>query len=335
MKHTSIVIGLGFGDEGKGMVTDFLAKNSHDPIVIRFNGGPQAGHTVVNQRGQRHVFSNFGAGTFRGAPTYWSSYCAFSPEHFLEELNSLRSFPSFFLDKFSPITTHYDVLFNRAKEVSRGTRRHGSTGLGFGATVDRHLKNKVWFTAADLLSVTTFRKKLKGIKAYYRDKVTKETNFSFNMFDHAEADRQFERAIGRLLSLRESGHLTFVEEQEIIRHPSAWQSYIFEGAQGILLDQTFGKRPFVTKSNTTSQNALSMLGRYCSAKSQIVDIYYVTRAYLTRHGNGPFDKYVPPFELLNNENETNVCNEFQGQFKINALNVDLLYAPGQVRHMAF
>jgi len=124
-KKAFVIIGLGFGDEGKGLVTDYLCHKHPNSLVIRFNGGHQAGHTVVASDGQKHTLSCFGAGTLRGVPTYWSNYCTFSLAYFLEEYEALKITPKLFLYKLCPITTHYDVLFNRAIEVSRGASRHG------------------------------------------------------------------------------------------------------------------------------------------------------------------------------------------------------------------
>ena len=72
------VIGLGCGDCGKGITTDYLCSQAKNPLVVRFSGGQQAGHTVV-YNGMRHTFSNFGSGTLRGAPTFWSKYCTMDP----------------------------------------------------------------------------------------------------------------------------------------------------------------------------------------------------------------------------------------------------------------
>ena len=83
----SVVIGLGFGDEGKGLVTNYLSSPSS--LVCRFSGGHQAGHTVI-ENGKRHVFSNYGAGPLKGAPTYWSQFCTFEPIGFLKERAILR-----------------------------------------------------------------------------------------------------------------------------------------------------------------------------------------------------------------------------------------------------
>lgn len=83
------VIGLGFGDEGKGITTDYLCSKTKNPLVVRFCGGSQVGHTVVHN-GIRHVFSSFGSGTLRGVPTYWSHKCALDPIGMLNELDVLK-----------------------------------------------------------------------------------------------------------------------------------------------------------------------------------------------------------------------------------------------------
>jgi adenylosuccinate synthase len=110
VKNSLIVVGLGYGDEGKGITTGFLCKKYPNSIVIRYNGGHQAGHTVYKTLDDYHIFSSFGSGTLQGIPTYWSSYCTFSPIHFLDELISLDENPKIFIDKHCPVTTHYDVL---------------------------------------------------------------------------------------------------------------------------------------------------------------------------------------------------------------------------------
>ncbi len=159
-----IIIGLGFGDEGKGLATDYWCQHSMQPLVIRFNGGHQAGHTVVMADGTRHVFSCFGAGTLRGAPTYWSSYCTFSPAALLQEYYQLPDFvrPKLLLDRQCPVTTHYDVLYNRALEASKGAARHGSCGLGFGASVERHQSDSYQLFAQDLLHPAVYRVKIQA-----------------------------------------------------------------------------------------------------------------------------------------------------------------------------
>lgn len=131
----NIVIGLGFGDEGKGMVTDFLC--SHLPsskIVTRFSGGHQAGHTV-ELKGYRHVFSNFGSGTLRGIPTYWSERCTVDPIGLVNELTILlnQGFkPRLYINQNCPITTPYDKSVQQIKN-REGVNQFNTCGVGFGS----------------------------------------------------------------------------------------------------------------------------------------------------------------------------------------------------------
>ncbi len=323
-KKAIIILGLGFGDEGKGLATDYFCLHSINPIVIRFNGGQQAGHTVVTQNGEHHIFSNFGSGTLRGIPTYWSKYCTFSPAFFLEELQTLKKPPKIFLDYLCPVTTHYDVLYNRAIELTRGKSKYGSCGLGFGATIERNNLFENNLCVKDLLHPSVYQKKLQKIKAYYRDKIENETPFNFNKFDHETEDRQFDEYADTILNLASQGVVKFVTESSIFSSTNNWKTYIFEGAQGILLDINCGHQPYVTKSHTTSKNALKILDRNFKKNNIETEIFYITRIYQTRHGAGPFKQCKIPLKLKNIEGETNKNNEFQGVFRRSHLNVDLL-----------
>jgi len=323
-KRSYIVIGLGYGDEGKGLATDYLCANSKRQIVIRFNGGQQAGHTVVNNKGQRHIFSNFGSGTLRGIPTYWSRYCSFSPIYLLSEYRDLTVQPTLYLDKLCPVTTHYDVLYNRAIESTRGEYRYGSCGQGYGATIDRHSETSFKLLVSDLFQQNVLEKKLQQIKAYYQEKTDKNTKYQFNFFNHTKEDKRFKRYIGKIEKLILNGVIRLVDERDIFQNNKLWETYIFEGAQGILLDEDFGFRPYVTKSNTTSKNALEMLDRYFSDDDIETEIFYVTRAYLTRHGGGPFFQDDFSIKLRGTRSESNRNNPNQGVFKRAPLNIQLL-----------
>lgn len=323
VKKAFIVIGLGFGDEGKGIVTDFLASKYHNSIIVRFNGGHQAGHCVVNSKtGKSHIFSNLGSGTFRGLPTYWSINCTFAPTYFVEEISDLAINFKFFIHCCSPVTTHYDILYNKTFELSMGKKRKGSCGVGFGATIDRN-KN-ISLVVSDLFKDEKFlMKKLEEIRNYYRKLINLNTSFDFSHFDHDSEDLFFIQQINYLKKIKDKGYFTVINsDQEIFEK---WNSFIFEGSQGILIDQNFGTKPFITKSNTTSQNAIKMIDK--SNISIEKEIFYVTRAYQTRHGNGPFKKNNSKFRLINNSTETNIDNEYQGKVKANFLDInDLKYA---------
>ncbi|MBX0293125.1 adenylosuccinate synthetase [Hymenobacter sp. HSC-4F20] len=323
-KSAFIVVGLGFGDEGKGLATDYLCRHSPDPLVIRFNGGHQAGHTVVTESGHQHIFSTFGAGTLQGVPTYWSRYCTFSPAVLLPEYKSLPIRPRLLVDQQCPVTTHYDILYNRLLESTRGDSRHGSCGLGFGATIERHQYQALRLYPTDLLEVAKFKHKLQLIRSYYKAKIAQDTHFSFRQFDHDTADLEFEREAKEVRELVEQQIIQLVYEEDIFSLGTPWQTFIFEGAQGVLLDMDFGIAPHVTRSNTTSKNALQLLHEYLPTTAASATILYVTRSYQTRHGAGPIIGKEVSLSLINREHESNQFNEHQGEFRVSCLDLDAL-----------
>jgi adenylosuccinate synthase len=322
-KKAFVVIGLGFGDEGKGLTTDFLARQHPNALVIRFNGGQQAGHTV-SVNGKRHVFSHFGSGTLRGIPTYWSGFCTFSPGAMLNEYRALQAInagPVLWIDKLCPVSTHYDVLYNRTAEAARGEQKHGSCGMGFGATLQRQADFPLKFFAQDLFFEEITAYKLNAIREYYRRKLKAEFSFNFDSLDHDAEDNRFLAYTEQLKSLENQKVIRLVSEGEIFRRP--FDTFIFEAAQGVLLDMDFGFFPHVTRSHTTSRNALELIGR--NLKNEVSpEIFYVSRCYHTRHGEGPFMQETTPLILKNNADETNRFNEHQGNFRTAPLNIDLL-----------
>jgi adenylosuccinate synthase len=329
-RQAQVVIGLGFGDEGKGVVTDFLCGQAlaagRTPLVVRFNGGHQAGHTVTLADGRRHVFSSFGAGTLRGVPTYWSAHCTFSPASVLQEyaaLLALGAQPQLLVDTQCPVTTHYDVLYNRVLEAGRGPARHGSCGVGFGTTVARHQDTPLRLYAQDLRFPAVFTHKLQQIRAYYETKIKAETGFDFYQFDHDGEDRRFAQYARQLTDLHQAHPIQLVRPEEIFAATAPWQTYVFEGAQGILLDMDFGLFPHVTRSRTTAANALGLLHKHAPGLATTAEIHYVSRAYHTRHGAGPLPQETS-IELINNAQETNQLNDHQGAFRTGPLSVELL-----------
>ncbi|MBE7172560.1 MAG: adenylosuccinate synthetase [Williamsia sp.] len=318
---TSIIIGLGFGDEGKGLMTDYLCRQEPQPWVVRFNGGHQAGHTVVTEGEQRHVFSSIGSGTLRGAPTYWSSYCTFYPPGFLTEYRTLMDKgvqPRFYIDARSPVTTFYDVIYNRSLEQSR--HPHGSCGLGFGATIERHERGCHLY-AADLFQAAVTKTKLNEIAGYYNKKLADSRNpalpkiyASYNIEAIACNYLQAVQACTNWINLvEESPFFSDLKRKEA--------ALIFEGAQGILLDMDSKFFPHVTRSHTTSKNAFGLIRRNSLPAPAI---YYVTRSYQTRHGAGPLTNESLPISLQQTDRETNVHNPWQGHFRKAVLDLDLL-----------
>lgn len=324
IKRVYIVVGLGFGDEGKGLSTDYLCSKTEKPLVVRFNGGHQAGHTVVLPNGKKHIFACFGSGTLRNVPTYWSKFCTFSPAILLEEykeLIAIQSEPVIYINNLCPVTTHYDILYNRALEATRADSRHGSCGVGFGATIERHQNSPIKLFVQDLLYPQIYTNKLKSIRSYYQHKINHETNFDFDQFNHDEEDLTFSLLIDKLNELIADKIINICSDKFIFSDNQSWETIIFEGAQGILLDMDFGTYPFVTRSNSTSINALQIVKDNLPIETPI-EIVYITRCYQTRHGAGPF-KRNSPLKLLDNA-ETNRYNEHQGEFYVDYLDIDNL-----------
>lgn len=291
MKYKAI-IGLGFGDEGKGLFTDYLSASHPNSLVVRYNGGQQAGHTVVSQN-FRHVFSNFGSGTFRGIPSYFSKYCTVYPLAILKELEILISKginPVLYIDKLTPVTTPLDIAFNQKYSS------YGTVGVGFGSTLQRE-ENLFSLKFLDLYYSNVFQSKLENIRSYYNEFRDLDIRDFINSID----------IIKKLDNIKISDGL-----------PKQFDSYIFEGAQGLLLDKDIGFFPFVTRSNTGSVNIVNILG------NQELEFFLITRAYQTRHGMGPLSNEGIPNNIKLDLLETNIENRYQGKFRYGILDLSLL-----------
>lgn len=305
--EAKIVIGLGFGDEGKEITTDFLCSLSPDPLVIRFSGGQQAGHTVM-LGGKKHVHSSYGSGTLRGVPTYFSEHTTIYPvvmerERRILEKKGIK--PKLFVHPFANLTSPYDVAWNRDREKRLG---HGSCGLGIGATMKRNLETPYKLYAMDLFYPSVLKQKLLAIEKYYRHELGyagteqyKEVDMEMSYFLEAAQNPAFKLAGYELLD--------------------EYHSWIFEGSQGILLDKKHGFFPNVTYGNTTSRNVFDILGKaYYPAA---IRMYYVTRCYQTRHGAGWMSNETP-IKLINNEEEINMHNDWQKDFRVGEIDYNLL-----------
>ena len=312
----SVVIDLGFGDAGKGLTVDYLA--SQDPassLVIRFSGGHQVSHTVTLDD-FRHTFNNFGSGTLRGVPTFYSEHTTLFPPSITREAYILADYhPQLFVHPLAMITTPYDIAWNRATEFLAG---NGSCGVGFGATIARNLDG-VKLTAKDLLFDWVLEQKLQAIKKYYSNKAINQhlseigglyedelINYDISVFiDDCKQSIQW---------------IHFHQLHEIVGN---FDHLIFEGSQGVLLDQDHGIFPHTTPSYTTSRNAMEIITHSLPALATPIELYYVSRCYQTRHGNGPMSS-EEPVELLNAAQEANVENEYQGPFRTAKLDTALL-----------
>jgi len=302
-----IIVDLMFGDSGKGITTDYLCSRiPNDTIVIRYTGGHQAGHTVHMDK-ESHIFSNYGSGGFRGIPTYFTEHCTMYPVTRWNELKILEEKMKETFVYYHPlvkVTTPYDVVYNRIIEK---VNNHGSCGLGIGATMARNNETGYKLYAVDLLNKDILKAKMDQIFVYYRKKLSGHTLLYDEMCKKEVA--AFYTALDNLYIL--------VKPYDFLL---TYENLIFEGAQGVLLDMNHGVFPNVTYGNTTSKNALEVCEKL---GVDDIEIFYVTRCYQTRHGNGWMSNN-DPIKLINNENEINVFNEWQRDFKTGEFDYDLL-----------
>lgn len=304
-KKAIAIIGANFGDEGKGQMTDYQASINENPIVIRFNGGAQAGHTVQLELGSRHVFSHFGAGTFTGAPTFLSKFFICNPLLFHKEHQQLIK-PKVFVDVNCMVTTPYDMLLNQAQELDRGQFNLGSVGVGIFSTISRH-NNFLPLQVKDLLSKKVLRDKVEKIKLHIIPQIPLS---QIDIFNICLDDGVFDQFIDACEYFIDNIELVFCDS--FLSH-NTFSTLIFEGAQGLMLDEDYGIMPHCTPSSCGAKNIATLLSSYSDDLS--VELIYMTRSYLTRHGAGPLanEQRIP--DIINNLDKTNITNQFQGNLR--------------------
>lgn len=317
MSKVIAIIGAGYGDEGKGLMTDYHSSQYDDAIVIRSNGGAQAGHTVVTPEGDRHVFSHFGSGTFNGTPTFLSKHFVCNPMLFVKEhkafIKEFNITPKIYVDFGCLVTTPFDMLLNQTHETMRGDDVHGSCGVGFGETIERALVYDSLFMVDveyflnEHHNREDFHDILRGIRDNYvpsRINLNKVSDEFTKVLNSDKLIADFIEACQYMLE-----HVTFKQIQSFEKN-----TLIFEAAQGLLLDMDYGYFPHVTRSNCGMKNISDILQDIPGEYDMTVN--YVRRAYTTRHGAGPLDGEISLHELDHNVvDETNITGEFQGSLR--------------------
>ncbi|SDL42890.1 adenylosuccinate synthase [Kriegella aquimaris] len=293
-----LLLGLQWGDEGKGKIVDVLTKD-YD-IIARFQGGPNAGHTLEFD-GIKHVLHTIPSGIFhKNAMNIVGNGVVIDPVIFKKELDALVKFnidikSKLFISRKAHLILPTHRLLDAASEASKGKAKIGSTLKGIGPTyMDKTGRNGM--RVGDL--------ELADWKEKYRALADKhETMIDFyNVdieYDLKELENDFWTGIEALKKL------TFIDSEEyLFRAQKEGKKILAEGAQGSLLDIDFGTYPFVTSSNTTAAGACTGLG---VAPNQIGAVKGIFKAYVTRVGSGPF-----PTELFDEDGETmgRVGNEF-------------------------
>ncbi len=316
--HSHIVVGLAFGDEGKGSWVDHLCRLHNINTVVRFNGGAQARHHVTTEAGITHGFAQFGSHSFiPGAKTMLSRYMLIEPLNLLAEAQELslkgvyNPLQRLYISSKAPIIPFTNVLLNQVMELSRGNSRHGSCGLGIGLTqsdIEDGIKPVI--RASDLNSKAIIENKLRihhrlTLGELSRWEAAKGTE------PYRVLVEKFDKTIGNYVSL----YMEFAARAQII--PDAAfvstlrrQPVVFEGAQGAMLDQHQGTFPNCTRSTTTPKNALTLLADAGYAGE--VTRHGLFRAYGTRHGAGPFPTEDSSLNVPQCDNGT---GEWQGVFR--------------------
>lgn len=293
-----LLLGLQWGDEGKGKIVDVLT--SKYDIIARFQGGPNAGHTLEFD-GIKHVLRTIPSGIFhQNAINIIGNGVVMDPVVFQKELEGLEKFnmdvkSKLLISRKAHLILPTHRLLDAASEASKGKAKIGSTLKGIGPTyMDKTGRNGI--RIGDL--------ELADFKERYRSLADKhEAMISFYdvdlEYDLKEMEEEFFASIEVLKSL------TFIDSEEYLnRAIKAGKSILCEGAQGSLLDIDFGTYPFVTSSNTTAAGACTGLG---IAPNKVKDVFGIFKAYTTRVGSGPF-----PTELFDEVGQTmaKVGNEF-------------------------
>ena len=286
----NLLLGLQWGDEGKGKIVDVLT--SDYDIIARFQGGPNAGHTLIFD-GHKHVLHTIPSGIFHEtAVNVVGNGVVIDPVIFQKEIDNLAQFNLDFKSKLLIsrkahliLPTHR--LLDAASETSKGKAKIGSTLKGIGPTyMDKTGRNGM--RVGDL--------ELSDWKEKYRALADKH----IRMIDFYQVDIEYdleELEVDFFKAVDELKKLTFIDSEEYLNSAmKAGKTILAEGAQGSLLDIDFGTYPFVTSSNTTAAGACTGLG---VAPNKIGDVFGIFKAYTTRVGSGPF-----PTELFDEDGET-------------------------------
>ncbi len=293
-----LLLGLQWGDEGKGKIVDVLTKN-YD-IIARFQGGPNAGHTLEFD-GIKHVLRTIPSGIFhKDSINIIGNGVVIDPVVFVKELEALEKYnidfkKNLILSRKAHVILPTHRLLDAASEASKGKAKIGSTLKGIGPTyMDKTGRNGI--RLGDL--------ELENWQEKYRALADKhETMIDFYnvdvQYDLADLEAEFFAAVETLKTL------TFIDSEEYLHQAQKeGKTILAEGAQGSLLDIDFGTYPFVTSSNTTAAGACTGLG---VPPNKVKDVFGIFKAYTTRVGSGPF-----PTELFDEVGEkmAKIGNEF-------------------------
>ena len=323
------VIGMNYGDEGKGHITNFFS-DLHT-LNIRFNGGAQAAHSVFLSDGRHHIFHHFGSGSMRGARTLLSHHFIVNPIIFSQEFAALAEKEPriadnpVFIDPRCIITTPFDMLINSFTSWYR--KKNDTCGLGINETIERSKYHELVITMRDVMDKTPkqLMRILERIQHEYVPYRLQKLSLAPSIYDEyflkkledpARTIEQYLNVIKFMMEHVYVWHDSDLIDKYIAKDP-ANRKLVFEGAQGMLLDQNRVEyMPFLTRSNTGIRNVLTILNM--AKPESNLHTFLVTRAYLTRHGEGPMFHESD----LGITDVSNPENPYQGRMRYGRLNYE-------------
>jgi adenylosuccinate synthase len=314
-----IVVDLGFGDAGKGATVDALVRHTGARLVVRFNGGAQAGHNVVTSDGRHHTFSQFCSGSFvAGAVGLLGPDFVLHPLGMVVEAEHLESigigdaFARTWVSDRARVITPYQQVANRVRERLRGQAAHGSCGVGVGECVSDALTHPDEGIVAGMLDdQAELRRRLQRQRERKRAELVAlgANGADLELFDDVALVDRVIAIWGHVVS-----RLSRLDDDALTCMIRNAPNVVFEGAQGVLLDERYGFHPHTTWSRCTAEGALELAGDRPLTRLGVV------RAYATRHGAGPF----PTEDASMNLPELHNPDGHAGRFRIGALDVVLL-----------
>lgn len=289
MGKSVVVLGTQWGDEGKGKIVDLLTENAR--AVVRFQGGHNAGHTLVID-GEKTVLHLIPSGILRdGVECMIGNGVVLAPDALLDEIRMLeaREVPArdrLRISEACPLILPYHVMLDRAREVARGKAAIGTTGRGIGPAYEDKVSRR-GLRVGDLLHRERFAAQLGEVLDYH--------NFALKQYFKAPT-ADFQEVLDGALSMADDLEPLIADiPQRLHELRAEGASILFEGAQGTLLDIDHGTYPFVTSSNTTAGGACTGSG---VGPHDLDYVLGITKAYTTRVGAGPF-----PTELFDEMGE--------------------------------
>jgi adenylosuccinate synthase len=325
-----IVTYISYGDAGKGTTVDYLVREANSAVVIRHNGGAQAAHNVHLEHGTHHTFSQFGSGSLvPGTRTHLSRYMLVNPLNMFTEAKALTrlGFPDIWerttVDGEALVITPWQISANRLREMSRGNNAHGSCGQGVGETASDGIRFPDAVIRVRDLTSSQLCQKLEAFRRIKYEDILHEVmdampvgaaakaewdSFSDDRMTQVLASAYQEWA--RLVCVVDGEYLEALERQH--------ELLVFEGAQGVLLDEWHGFHPYTTWSTTTHDNALTLLDEI-DFQAEVTRLG-VMRAYTTRHGAGPMVTEAASLtaQLPDTHNST---GRWQGGFRVGYLDL--------------